>query len=43
MSTHNICFHGEIQKKKKSGYPSYLELCKMILFNARFDDCRLLR
>ena len=27
MSTHNMCFHGELRKKKWSGNPSYLEVC----------------
>ena len=33
LSTHNICFHGEIRKKYLSGYPSYLELliCSLVL------------
>ena len=31
MSTHNMCFSGQIRKKLLGGYPSYLELC--ILFH----------
>ena len=28
MSTHNICFCGEVKKKKFQDTPSYLELCE---------------
>ena len=30
MSTNNICFHGQIQDKYLSGYPSYLQLWSLI-------------